>query len=57
MILQLLRHVSVSLAVDNLFGQAYEEPIGFPAPGIFPRTGLKGRFSPGGHARWPMARL
>jgi hypothetical protein len=55
--LQLLRHVSVFLAVDNLFGQAYEETLGFPAPGIFPRTGLKGRFQPAGHASWPMARL
>jgi hypothetical protein len=44
MTLQLLRHVSVFLAVDNLFGHAYEEILGFPAPGIFPRTGLKGRF-------------
>jgi hypothetical protein len=41
---QLLRHVSVFLAVDHLFGQASEETLGFPAPGIFPRPGLKGRF-------------
>ena len=44
MTLHLWRHVSVFLAVDHLFGQAYEETLGFPAPGIFPRTGLKGRF-------------
>jgi outer membrane receptor protein involved in Fe transport len=44
MALQLLRHISVFLAVDHLFGQAYEEPLGFPALGISPRAGLEGRF-------------
>jgi hypothetical protein len=39
-----LRHVSVFLAVDNRFGQADEETLGFPAPGTFPPTGLQGRF-------------
>jgi hypothetical protein len=50
MTLQPWRHVSVFLALDTLFGQAYEETLGFPAPGIFPRPGLEGRFSPAGHA-------
>jgi hypothetical protein len=44
MTLQLLRHVSVFLAIDHLFGPADEETLGFPAPGIFPRAGLEGRF-------------
>jgi hypothetical protein len=38
MTLQPLRHGSMFPAVDNLFGQAYEETLGFPRPG------LKGRF-------------
>jgi iron complex outermembrane receptor protein/vitamin B12 transporter len=42
--LRLSRQVRAFLAVDNLFGQAYEETLGFPAPGILPRAGLEGRF-------------
>jgi hypothetical protein len=57
MTLQLLRHVNVFLAVDDLFGHADEETLGFPALGSFPRTGLKGSFSPAGHASWAMVRL
>jgi hypothetical protein len=41
---QLLRHVSVFLAIDHRFGPADEEALGFPAPRIFPRAGLEGRF-------------
>ena len=41
---QLLRHVRAFVTVDNLLGQAYEETLGFPAPGILPRAGLEGRF-------------
>lgn len=32
------------LAVDNLFDADYEEAIGFPAPGIRPRGGVRARF-------------
>ena len=31
------------LAVDNLFDAAYEEFVGFPAPGIRPRGGIRAR--------------
>lgn len=33
--------VRVFLAVDNLFNEDYEQFIGFPAPGIAPRGGIK----------------
>ena len=42
--LRLSRQVRAFLAVDNLLGHAYEETLGFPAPGILPRAGLEGRF-------------
>jgi outer membrane cobalamin receptor len=32
------------LAIDNLFDADYEETIGSPAPGIFPRGGVRARF-------------
>ena len=32
------------LAVDNLFNADYEEAIGFPAPGIQPRGGVRAQF-------------
>ena len=32
------------LAVDNLFDADYEEAVGFPAPGIQPRGGVRARF-------------
>ena len=32
------------LTVDNLFNAHYEEFIGFPAPGIIPRGGVRARF-------------
>ena len=32
------------LAVDNLFDADYEEAVGFPAPGIQPRGGVRVRF-------------
>ncbi len=32
------------LAIDNLFDADYEEAIGFPAPGINPRGGVRARF-------------
>jgi outer membrane cobalamin receptor len=34
----------IFLAIDNLFDEDYEEAIGFPAPGIFPRGGVRARF-------------
>jgi iron complex outermembrane receptor protein/vitamin B12 transporter len=36
--------VSLLLAVDNLFDADYEEFVGFPAPGINPRLGVRVRF-------------
>ncbi len=40
----LSKHWKVFLAVDNLFDTAYEEFIGFPAPGINPRAGVRATF-------------
>ena len=40
----LSKHCKVFLAVDNLFDTAYEEFIGFPAPGINPRAGVRAAF-------------
>lgn len=34
----------IFLAVDNLFDADYEEFVGFPAPGINPRGGVRARF-------------
>jgi vitamin B12 transporter len=34
----------IFLAIDNLFDEDYEEAIGFPAPGISPRGGVRARF-------------
>ena len=36
--------LTVVLAVDNLFDAAYEDAIGFPAPGLRPRLGVSYRF-------------
>jgi outer membrane cobalamin receptor len=36
--------VAVFLTVDNLFDADYEEFVGFPAPGINPRLGVRVRF-------------
>jgi outer membrane receptor protein involved in Fe transport len=38
------RHWQLFLAVDNLFNADYEEVIGFPAPEINPRGGVRARF-------------
>ena len=35
---------SFFVAVDNLFDQEYQEAVGFPAVGIYPRVGTKLRF-------------
>ena len=40
----LSKYWQVFLAVDNLFDTAYEEVIGFPAPGINPRAGVRAAF-------------
>ncbi len=37
-------HWELFLAVDNVLDADYEEAIGFPAPGINPRGGLRARF-------------
>ncbi len=37
-------HWQVFVAVDNLFDVAYEEFIGFPAPGVSPRAGVRASF-------------
>jgi vitamin B12 transporter len=34
----------IFLAIDNVFDEDYEEAIGFPAPGISPRGGVRARF-------------
>ncbi|HIE64382.1 MAG: TonB-dependent receptor [Nitrospira sp.] len=34
---------NIFLAIDNLLDTDYEEAIGFPAPGIYPRVGLRAR--------------
>jgi outer membrane cobalamin receptor len=38
------KHVSLYLEIDNLFDANYEEAIGFRAPGIRPRAGVRARF-------------
>ena len=38
------QHWQVFLAVDNLFNAAYEEFVGFRAPGITPRGGVRASF-------------
>ena len=38
------RHWQFFLAVDNLFDTAYEEFIGFLAPGVSPRGGVRASF-------------
>jgi len=40
---RLNEHISAFLAIDNLLDADYEEAIGFPAPGIRPRVGVKWR--------------
>jgi outer membrane receptor protein involved in Fe transport len=40
----LTKHWKFFLAVHNLFDTAYEEFIGFPAPGISPRGGIHASF-------------
>jgi len=40
----LTRHWQVFVAVDNLFDTNYEEFIGFPAPGVSPRAGVRASF-------------
>lgn len=35
------KRVELFLAVDNLFNESYEQFVGFPAPGIAPRGGVK----------------
>src|SRR5215510_532999 len=40
----LTRHCQVFVAVDNLFDAAYEEFIGFPAPGVSPHAGIRTSF-------------
>ena len=39
-----LRGASVTLGVDNVFNQAYEEAVGTPSPGVRLRGGLEVRF-------------
>jgi vitamin B12 transporter len=38
------KHWKFFLGVDNLFDASYEEVVGFPAPGITPRGGIRGSF-------------
>jgi outer membrane receptor protein involved in Fe transport len=38
------KHVSLYLEIDNLFDANYEEAVGFRAPGIRPRAGVRARF-------------
>jgi len=38
------KHVSLYLEVDNLFDANYAEAVGFRAPGIRPRAGIRTRF-------------
>jgi hypothetical protein len=40
----LTRHCQVFVAVDDLFDAAYEEFIGFPAPGVSPHAGVRTSF-------------
>jgi vitamin B12 transporter len=35
------RHVSLTLAVTNVLDRDYERAIGFPAPGVWPRAGVR----------------
>jgi vitamin B12 transporter len=37
-------HLSLYLEIDNLFDANYEEVVGFRAPGIRPRVGVRARF-------------
>jgi outer membrane cobalamin receptor len=37
-------HLSLYLEIDNLFDSNYEEVVGFRAPGIRPRVGVRARF-------------
>ncbi|MEW6143506.1 MAG: TonB-dependent receptor [Thermodesulfobacteriota bacterium] len=36
--------ISLYVAVDNLFNEEYEQYVGFPAPGVSPRAGLRVTF-------------
>jgi hypothetical protein len=47
--------LTVALAVDNLFDAAYEDAIGFPAPGLRPRLGVNYRFEEAMRVRRPHA--
>ena len=38
------KHVSLYLAIDNLFDSNHQEAVGFRAPGIRPRAGVTARF-------------
>ncbi len=38
------KRVELYLEIDNLFDANYEEVIGFRAPGIRPRAGVRARF-------------
>ncbi len=38
------KHLSLYLEIDNLFDANYEEVVGFRAPGIRPRAGVRARF-------------
>ena len=38
------QRLSLTLAVDNLLDESYEEAVGFPAPDIRPRVGVRYRF-------------
>jgi outer membrane cobalamin receptor len=38
------KHVSLYLEIDNLLDANYEEAVGFRAPGIRPRAGVRARF-------------
>ncbi|MBW2577628.1 MAG: TonB-dependent receptor [Deltaproteobacteria bacterium] len=38
------KHVSLYVEIDNLFDSNYEEVVGFRAPGIRPRAGVRARF-------------
>ena len=51
------QHWQVFLAVDNLFNAAYEEFVGFRAPGITPRGASAPAFSARGEPRRRGARL
>jgi vitamin B12 transporter len=38
------KHVNLYFEIDNLFDSNYEEAVGFRAPGIRPRAGVRARF-------------